>query len=110
MGQRGEPSKIYNYLPMVGGKTTAKLGIAAYEDSDAGNQLLVTERENSSAKSWLPNFCKFGTSFAPPAPFDIDDASVYTGQKAFGYKASEVIDGEDEPGQVGGYYEADQNL
>lgn len=51
MGQRGEPSEIYNHLPMVDGKTTAKLSIAAYEESDAGNQLLVTEHENSSAKS-----------------------------------------------------------
>ena len=81
MGQGREPSEIYDYLPMVGGKTTSKLSVAAYEESNAGHQLLVTKHENSGAECWFPDFGKFETSFAPKS---VDDASVYSIQELVG--------------------------
>ena len=89
MGKGGEPSKVNNNLPIIAGKPTRKLGIAAGEYSDARYQLRVTEHKNSPPKYRLPGSGGFRTSFAPN---EIDETSVDTVQIFCGDAANSVVD------------------
>ena len=65
MGDGGEPGKIDSHLPMIDGQSACELAISTEENSDTGNELLITECKDGALQSLNPFLGQLG-SFSTP--------------------------------------------
>jgi len=95
MGECREPGEVGNSLPVIQIKTLSELGNASYDDWDACDELLVTQRHDRCLESIGPNvhiWCICPSLWRFAHGVDIGFSSAADKSKIWGcYKAAEYL-------------------